>query len=321
MSVDNLHLLSPSRVTRLLNGMGYQVKILDHNGMLFVETVACGVNLKIRLWDPHPTMKDGYSETFQLSAEWGPEKNRDITFTRNLCNLFNEEKRFCKASIAGDDENAIISLRHDVIALDGISDRTFKANFDFFISHVQIFIDEVLGAVDIQAYDNYEKYHQALNYQYGIEADIEAAIDLYWQAATGGFAAAQNNLGDLYENGNGVDLNERFALYWYTRATERGEPTAYIGLAMLLLKNTEDRDILIESAKYAILATEKLPDGINKSISEQFLFNLIQRLSEDELERANHLAATWRPLFQEPMLQSDTMNFVNANSEAKPILQ
>jgi len=319
--MDNLPLISPSRAARLLNEMGYRGTILSREGMPYVETDACGVVIRMHFWDAHPTAEDEPCGSFQLLAEWRPEKASDTAFIQTLCNLFNEEKRYCKASMIGDNENGIISLRQDILALNGISDKTFKANCENFIELLQIFIDEVIKTVDLNAYRNYEKYHQALNYQYGINPDIDEAVDLYWQAATGGFAAAQNNLGDLYENGTGVELNESFALYWYTRASERGEPTAYIGLAMLLSKNTDDCDILIEAAKYAILAVKKLPDGINKSISQQFLANLNRQLSDEDIERANDLATHWKPLFQEPMLASDTLNFLNANSEIKSILQ
>jgi len=321
MAINHVHHITPQRAADLLHELGYKGKVLDHEGMLHIETAACGVVIKILFWDPHPKDKDQPYGSFQFLAEWRPEKASDTVFTRHRCNLFNENMRFCKASIIGEDENGVISLRHDVLEPDGLSDRTFNSNFENFITQLQVFIDEVIRAVDTRAYTNYEKYHRALTRHYGIEADIDEAVDLYWEAATGGFAAAQNNLGDLYETGTGVEPNESFALYWYTRASERGEPTAYAGLAMLLAKQTDDRDILIEASKYAILAAEKLPDGTNKSLTEQFLVHLHRKLSEDDIQRAKDLAAAWTPLFQEPMLQSDTMNFTNANSEAKPVLQ
>jgi TPR repeat protein len=90
------------------------------------------------------------------------------------------------------------------------------------------------------------------------------AVRLYWHSAQAGFAGAQNNLGDLYELGKGVPASEGFAIYWYARAAERGEPTAYFSLATILAKGNPDSGQLVEAMKFAILAVEKLPGKKNR---------------------------------------------------------
>jgi TPR repeat protein len=105
-----------------------------------------------------------------------------------------------------------------------------------------------------------------------LETDVTlpaAAAKLYRQSAEIGYAGAQNNLADFYEHGEGVPKNHKAAIYWYTRAAERGEPTAYLSLAHMLSEGTDDADLLVESAKFAGLAFTFLPEGKNKASAEK----------------------------------------------------
>ena len=132
------------------------------------------------------------------------------------------------------------------------------------------------------------------------------AAKLYRQSAELGFAGAQNNLGDMYENGEGLTKSKNAAMYWYTRAAERGEPTAYLSLAHLLSEGTEDPDLLVESVKYASLAFALLPEGKNKKSAEKLAMSLGQRLSQTDRFRALELVNRWMPLHQEERLMGDS---------------
>ena len=59
---------------------------------------------------------------------------------------------------------------------------------------------------------------------------------LYLAAAGGGFPPAQNNLGNLYEQGLGVEQSDLQAAYWYRRAAEQGEPRAQHSLGVMYLQ-------------------------------------------------------------------------------------
>ena len=59
--------------------------------------------------------------------------------------------------------------------------------------------------------------------------DLEA---LKTQAAQGD-AAAQNNLGQMYDKGQGVGQDDGEALKWYRRATDPGHGLACVGLAIM----------------------------------------------------------------------------------------
>ena len=58
---------------------------------------------------------------------------------------------------------------------------------------------------------------------------------LYLVAAAGGFPPAQNNLGNLYEQGLIVAKNDIQAAYWYRRAAEQGVPHAQHSLGAMYL--------------------------------------------------------------------------------------
>ena len=142
-------------------------------------------------------------------------------------------------------------------------------------------------------------YLQALLKQWGENPDPDEAFRLYQTSADMGFDGAQNNLGDHYERGEVVPQSALGAVFWYTRAAERGEPTAYLGLASVLGNSDAGDDLLVEALKYAVLAKALLPDGGNKDLA-----NLLEGLIAAKLSRSSHEDLTnrlknWEPLFQE----------------------
>lgn len=151
----------------------------------------------------------------------------------------------------------------------------------------------------------YARHNLALSYRSAPKPDLEASVANYRFAADEGYAGSQNNLGDDYETGTGVPKNEKAAIFWYTRAAERGEPTAYLSLSTLLPKDTSDPSILVEALKFALLASEKLPGPINRAKAAESVGHLRERLSAADQGRAEELAREWTPLYQEPRLMAD----------------
>jgi hypothetical protein len=140
------------------------------------------------------------------------------------------------------------------------------------------------------------------------KTSIDETIKLYRSSADAGFAGAQNNLGDMYENGEHVEKNKQFAVYWYTRAAERGEPTAYLSLSTILSDHSKDEGILIEALKFALLAVHTLPDGLNAAVAQTTARHILAMLPEAAINRAIDLAHDWDPLYQEKYLMSDTVS-------------
>ncbi len=158
-------------------------------------------------------------------------------------------------------------------------------------------------------------YQDALEKQWGRERDTDAAVPLYRASSDLGFAGAQNNLGDLYDRGYAVSQSDIAAVYWYTRAAERGEPTAYLSLASIMSKGQADEALLIEALKFSILAHSMLPEGGNKDLAQLLKCMLMVRLSEEACCKAYELVKDWEPLFQEEYLLSDSPAFAGLAGE------
>jgi TPR repeat protein len=145
--------------------------------------------------------------------------------------------------------------------------------------------------------------------QWGEDPDAAEALRLYQASADMGFAGAQNNLGDHYERGEVVPQSDVGAVFWYTRAAERGEPTAYLGLASVLGNSDACDDLLVEALKYAVLAKVQLPDGGNKDLATLLEGRIAAKLSRSSHEDFTNRLKNWEPLFQEEYLQSDSPAF------------
>ena len=70
----------------------------------------------------------------------------------------------------------------------------------------------------------YEMFRKG--YDYNDSRDYKQAAYWYKKAAKLGHAAAQNNLGVLYNNGRGVRKSRGWAKYWYKKACKNGNETA-----------------------------------------------------------------------------------------------
>jgi len=67
----------------------------------------------------------------------------------------------------------------------------------------------------------------------GASSDYPAALDLFTKAAAQNIPKAQNGLGNLYLNGNGVPRDYAQALSWYQKAADQNYPGAQFNLGRL----------------------------------------------------------------------------------------
>lgn len=145
---------------------------------------------------------------------------------------------------------------------------------------------------DIGAHDLHNKAIIAAN-----NNNPMRALELYREAAKRGFGGSQNNLGDMYENGEGLPRkSDPLAVYWYTRAAERGEPFAYWSLFTVLSRTAPDRAGLIEALKFGLLAVEYLPNGADREAAKKSVREARKALSRDEFQLAIDAARLWEPL-------------------------
>ena len=63
--------------------------------------------------------------------------------------------------------------------------------------------------------------------------EYDTAFALFLPLAQSGHAESQNNLGVMYETGQGVGLNHRRAFYWYVKAAQQGRAYAQNNLGVM----------------------------------------------------------------------------------------
>lgn len=98
----------------------------------------------------------------------------------------------------------------------------------------------------------------------GLEKNLTKARYWYYWSAINGFAGAQNNLGDMYEKGQGTPADIGLAIYWYTQAAMQGEPTAYLSLGELFLNGNGVAQNFFTAGFWLSLASKQLPEGQNR---------------------------------------------------------
>jgi len=125
--------------------------------------------------------------------------------------------------------------------------------------------------------------------QRGVKRDLAEAAQWYRKAANQRFAAAENNLGFLY-NAGGIPANPAAALEWYRRAAEDGVSDAALSAAKLLLTGPESiRDR--HSALVWFQIAQRI--GAQGAASEPGFQQLIEEASAGEREAINRAATQW----------------------------
>jgi hypothetical protein len=141
----------------------------------------------------------------------------------------------------------------------------------------------------------------------GIKKDKKRAMRLYREAATGGHAGSQNNLGWSYYRGIGVKKNLAEAIFWITRAVEQGEPFAYGSLGTIMFEGNGFIRDEVEIYKWLKLAVLNMPKGQARDEEDKRLSELIKYMSDKKIEEGERRVRNWEPLRQQttPMFDVD----------------
>lgn len=290
-----------------LQTLGFECGIISGEEHRYIEGKVHGLSFRIYFFRQQPLNSEQY-RNYQFEAGIGIGKHVNLNHLALLCNEFNCSYRFLKAIISIGNSD-YVGLQMDCETGSEPIDK-FQLDTEFFMHGITLFIDDIAKSRLIPDDQTSAMHSSALQELYGASPDPDSAILNYRSAAHEGFAGSQNNLGDLYETGHLVPKSEVYAAYWYSRAAERGEPTAYLSLAMLLSKST-DPQVRIDAAKFAFLAQSQLREGKNRQAAVQCLNELEQTLSKSDLELAEKLSELWLPLYRERRRLSDTLGSIS----------
>ena len=98
--------------------------------------------------------------------------------------------------------------------------------------------------------------------------DLSHAAYWYRKAAEQGNATAQNNLGILYHEGQGVAKNDRVAADWLSKAANQGNASAQYNLSELYAHGEgRPRNMVIAYALYLLATTSTPSNGVDRDTS------------------------------------------------------
>jgi uncharacterized protein len=139
--------------------------------------------------------------------------------------------------------------------------------------------------------------NSATSYNGGMSAynrgDFSTALKKFRPLADSGLDAAQNNLGVLYENGQGVPRDYAEAAKWYRLAADRGLATAQFNLGLLYAKGQGvPQDYVLAHMWFNLSAAQGNKDAKrDRDKAAQFM-------TIAQIAKAQQLAREWRPIVQ-----------------------
>lgn len=291
--------------------LGYRGREYLAEGYSYVESASSGKTFHLFCYDSESNAlldSERDAALVRFACNWGVTDEYDESQLQLLCNWFNAETPFSKSYLREGSRGTLVVLEADLYVLDGMSEKAFRQQLSLFIGQLEALDKQLPQCATIsksKLVENHNKAIALLHTDGGVD-QVEEAVQLYRYNAHHGFAGSQNNFGDLFEDGSIVPKNLLVAMYWYTRASERGEPTAYYSIASMLASSTENLDALVLAAQYSILAVKELPEGKNKASAMQLRDALKKAMSASSYEYAEALASSFQPIHNEPWKMEDT---------------
>ncbi|MDO0824057.1 relaxase/mobilization nuclease domain-containing protein [Desulfosporosinus nitroreducens] len=231
LAVDACKQTSTSRADFISNmqKLGYQVKWTDTRKDITFTTPEGRKCRNLRL--DKTLSKESFQEAFRLNKEFGDPKAMarqigQLELATKVSNMVPvEEELIAGQDIEGDEvENQI---EQDTEVEDTLEEESSKEDLEDTIADLQ----ETNYIVEWS-----DRYKEARTFLYGskeVEQNLTEAYRLYLEEAQIGNALALHDLGRMYMDGLGVEMNPDIAQGWYSkaliafRAVERGKSGSY----------------------------------------------------------------------------------------------
>jgi hypothetical protein len=285
-----------NRIALLMQEMGYRGKVMLSEEWSWVESATNGTNFNVYVFSDEMSDPDSEARTIQFDGGWGGLSSYDAWRFLMVCNRFNHERRFAKVTVGNDKDHYSLSVRLDHHCLNGMTNNQFLMIADTYIRIFDDIATRITTVGDDALSVLIDRHKKANDLMWSAESDPDQALAIYLKNARAGYAGSMNSLGEIYENGFDAAQSVPISAYFYARAAERGQPSAYYGLARVLAKDAKDEEIIVEAAKFAVLACRDLPDGQNKTGAKMLRDQLLEKLSSDARDMAVKLAGAWLPL-------------------------
>ncbi len=146
---------------------------------------------------------------------------------------------------------SVFALSSGSVAMAQSFDRAMTA---FDAGNYEIALAELLPLA--QSGDVLALYNIGMTYEDGF-GDLAEAAKWYRLAAKQGDAAAQTNLGHMYDNGQGVPRDDVQAVRWYLKAAEQGNVTAQFNLGVMYRNGEGVPQDLAQALKWYAMAAKQ----------------------------------------------------------------
>lgn len=127
----------------------------------------------------------------------------------------------------------------------------------------------------------------------GVPEDHAEAVKWYRRAAKQGNAPAQHNLGAMYERGQGVREDHAEALKWYRRAAEQGNASSQFNLGLMYAKGRGVSGDFVAAYMWLDLAAAQ---GVEVAVTNRDIIG--GRMTPAQLAVARKMARDWSGKFQ-----------------------
>ncbi len=117
------------------------------------------------------------------------------------------------------------------------------------------------------------------------EKDFKLALSLFMSLATQNYASAQQFVGAMYEEGEGMTKNYEQAIHWYRKAAVKKNTSAQYALGLMHLKGRGVDQDFIHAQKWLILAAAQ-----GDSKAERLRDLMSTYMMRDQITKAQVLA-------------------------------
>lgn len=129
----------------------------------------------------------------------------------------------------------------------------------------------------------------------GVPRDDATAVEWYRKAAERGYAVAQSNLGFMYDTGQGVPQDDATAVEWFRKAAEQGDAEAQHNLGVMYAEGLGVPQDYVKAHMWANLAASRLPPGDKRKNAVNNLNVVEARMTPEQIAEAQRLAREWKP--------------------------
>ena len=130
----------------------------------------------------------------------------------------------------------------------------------------------------------------------GVPLDDQEAVKWYRLAAEQGYVDAQYSLGFRYDNGRGVPQDDQEAVKWYRLAAEQGHATAQSNLGFMYDTGEGVPQDYVQAHKWINLAASRGTPGKEDDSDYRLVRDeLAKKMTTSQVAEAQRLAREWQP--------------------------